>query len=73
MTIVLHSTPATADDAAEILGVPKARVKWLKGLMQPRHAGSVKAVGRKLARNGAGTAATKGRKKVRGKSKKVAR
>lgn len=71
MTIVLHSTPATADDAAEILGVPKARVKWLKRLIQSRHAATVKAV-RKFARNGDATAATKGRKKVRGKAKRVA-
>jgi hypothetical protein len=72
MTIVLDSTPATADDAAEILGVPKTRVKWLKGLVLSRHAASMKPQGRKLAKNGARAVAAKGRKKVRGKAKKVA-
>ena len=71
MTIVLDSPPATADDAAEILGVPKTRVKWLKGLVHSRHAVTEKA-GRKLAKNGARAATAKGRKKVRGKAKKVA-
>ena len=71
MTIVLDSTPATADDAAEILGVPKTRVKWLKALVHSRHAATVKAE-RKLAKNGTRAAAAKGRKKARGKAKKVA-
>lgn len=70
MTIVLHSTPATAEGAAEILGLPKTRVKWLKGLVPSRHAASVKAEGRKFAKNGARTVAAKGRKKVLGKRKK---
>ena len=73
MTIVLHSPRATADDAAEILGVPKSRVKWLKGLVHSRHAVSVKAQPRKFAKNGTKTVAAKGRKKVRGKAKKVTR
>lgn len=70
MTIVLDSTPATADDAAEILGVPKTRVKWLKELVRSRHASSAKIQGRKFAKNGARAVAAKGRKKVRGKAKK---
>jgi len=38
MTIVLHSEPATTEDVAKILGVPKSRVKWLKRLVDARHA-----------------------------------
>ncbi|GAC1630488.1 MAG: hypothetical protein NVS9B14_01170 [Candidatus Acidiferrum sp.] len=72
MTIVLHSEPATTEDVAEILGVPKSRVKWLKRLVDARHAASGKARARKFAKNGAKTAATKGRKNVRDKGKKVA-
>jgi len=72
MRIVLHSKPATPEDVAEILGVPKSRVKWLRSLVDARRAASGKARARKLAKNGAKTAAIKGRKSARGKGKKVA-
>ncbi len=73
MTIVLHSEPATSEDIAKILGIPKTRVKWLKRLIRSRQAASGKVLGRKSAKNGARpTAAAKERKNVRGKAKRVA-
>jgi len=72
MRIVLDSKPATPEDVAEILGVPKKRVKWLKSLVDARHAASDKARARKFTKNGTRTAAAKGRKNVRAKAKKLA-
>ena len=75
MTIVLDSKPATAEDAAKILGVPKSRVKWLKRLAEARTIGSAKTNGsprlavtveRKKPES------AKRRKHTRGKRKKAA-
>lgn len=75
MTIVLHSEPATADDVAEILGVPKRRVKWLKRLMQSRAAATIRANGHKARGKSTPkvTLAGKKTKAFRGKAKKTAR
>jgi ribosomal protein L14E/L6E/L27E len=75
MTIVLYSTPATADDVAEILGVPKKRVKWLKRLMQSRTAATIRANRGKVKRKN-GLKVTLAGKKTKAshvKTKKVAR
>lgn len=75
MTIVLDSTPATPDDVAEILGVPKKRVKWLKRLMLSRTAATVPVNGSKVQgkRGVKATLAGKKTKVSRAKAKKVAR
>lgn len=75
MTIVLHSTPATADDVAEILGVPKKRVKWLKRLMRSRTAATIRVNGSKVqGKRGLGTKLAGKKTKVsRAKAKKAAR
>lgn len=71
MTIVLDSTFATPEDVGKELGVPKARVKWLKRLVTF----SDRTAGKRLAgKNGSRVSASaKKRKHVRGKTKKVAR
>lgn len=74
MTIVLDSTFATPEAVAKELGVPKARVKWLKRLMSSQTVFSSKMVGKKLGdKNGTRVSASaKKRKHARGKTKKVA-
>jgi hypothetical protein len=71
MTIVLDSAFAKPEDVGKVLGVPKARVKWLKRL-----AGSQTIFSGKIAekKNGAGASASaKKRNHARGKAKKATR
>jgi hypothetical protein len=71
MTIVLDSTFAKPEDVGKVLGVPKARVKWLKRLASSQTIFSGKIAEKK---NGARTSASaKKRNHVRGKAKKSAR
>jgi len=71
MTIVLDSTFAKPEDVGKVLGVPKARVKWLKRLASSQTIFSGKTAEKK---NGARTSASaKKRNHVRGKAKKAAR
>jgi hypothetical protein len=71
MTIVLDSTFAKPEDVGKVLGVPKARVKWLKRLASSQTIFSGKIAEKK---NGARTSASaKKRNHVRGKAKKAAR
>jgi hypothetical protein len=71
MTIVLDSTFATPEAVGKELGVPKARVRWLKRLVTF----SGRTVGKKLGdKNGTGISASpKKTKHTRGKVKKVSR
>lgn len=71
MTIVLDSTFAKPEDVGKVLGVPKARVKWLKRLASSQTIFSGKIAEK---RNGARTSASaKKRNHARGKAKKAAR
>jgi hypothetical protein len=71
MTIVLDSTFAKPEAVGKVLGVPKARVKWLKRLASSQTIFSGKVAEKK---NGARTSASaKKRNHVRGKAKKAAR
>ena len=71
MTIVLDSTFAKPEDVGRVLGVPKARVKWLKRLASSQAVLSGKIAEKK---NGARTSASaKKRNHARGKAKKAAR
>jgi hypothetical protein len=71
MSIVLDSTFAKPEDVGKMLGVPKARVKWLKRLASSPAIFSGKIA---VKKNGAGTSASaKKRNHVRGKAKKAAR
>jgi hypothetical protein len=71
MTIVLDSTFAKPEAVGKVLGVPKARVKWLKRLASSQTNFSGKIAEKK---NGAGTSASaKKRNHARGKAKKAAR
>jgi hypothetical protein len=70
MTIVLHSKPATPEDVAEILGVPKRRVKWLKRLMESQVTGGAKDRKLEYRRTPGVANSGKRRKNVRGKAKK---
>jgi hypothetical protein len=75
MTIVLDSTFATPEAVGKELGVPKARVRWLKRLASSRTIFSGKVSGKKNEdKNGTRVSASaKKRKHVRGKAKKVSR
>ena len=75
MTIVLDSTFATPEAVGKELGVPKARVRWLKRLASSRTIFSGDLAGKKNAhKNGTATSgAGKKRKHTRGKAKKGAR
>jgi hypothetical protein len=71
MTIVLDSTFAKPEDVGKVLGVPKARVKWLKRLASSGAVFSGKIAAKK---NGIkASASAKKRNRVRGKAKKAAR
>jgi hypothetical protein len=71
MTIVLDSTFAKPEDVGKVLGVPKARIKWLKRLASSQTIFSGKIAEKK---NGARTSASaKKRNQARGKAKKAAR
>jgi hypothetical protein len=71
MTIVLDSTFAKPEDVGKVLGVPKARVKWLKRLASsPTIFSGTIAVKKNGAR---ASASAKKRNHVRGKAKKAAR
>ncbi len=71
MTTVLDSTFAKPEDVGKVLGVPKARVKWLKRLANSQTIFSGKIAGKK---NGTrASASAKKRNHARGKAKKAAR
>jgi hypothetical protein len=71
MAIVLDSAFAKPEDVGKVLGVPKARVKWLKRLASSGAVFSVKMAAKK---NGTRTSdSAKKRNHVRGKAKKAAR
>jgi len=71
MTIVLDSTFAKPEAVGKVLGVPKARIKWLKRLASSQTIFSSKIAEKK---NGARTSASaKKRNHLRGKAKKAAR
>ena len=71
MTIVLDSTFAKPEDVGKVLGVPKARVKWLKRLGSSETILSGKSA---VRQNGTRTSVSaKKRNQARGKGKKAAR
>lgn len=71
MTIVLDSTFVKPEDVGKVLGVPKARVKWLKRLGSSQTIFSGKSA---VRQNGTRTSASaKKRNHARGKGKKAAR
>lgn len=74
MTIVLDSKPATTEDVAKILGVPKSRVKWLKRLVEARTFASAKTTGKRFAVKAERkkTESTRTRKRTSGTRKKAA-
>lgn len=74
MTIVLNSAFATPEDVGKELGVPKARVKWLKRFISSQAIFSGKMNGKRLRDKNGTRASVSAKKKThaRAKAKKVA-